>query len=375
MDSEGSTELSPNSLSLGEHSENGSKDSSKQNPEKHLLIPGIPDDIAFSFLVRIPRKYHGILNCVSKRWRELVSSDEWYVHRRKHHMEETWVYALCRDKFGQLSCYVLDPDQLKRGWKRISDPPSRCLKRKGIGFEVSKRKLYLVGGCDWAEYATDEVYCYDTARNVWNEAPSLSIPRCYFACEAINDKIYAIGGIEPRSSNPQSWDTFDPETCSWTSHADLNVIPDIEDSFVLDGLIYIRTGSSFVSSHVYAVVYNPACGTWQHADHDMVSGWRGPAIVVDGHLYVLDQTSGIRLMLWKEDKREWMAVRRFSSLLTKPPCRLVAIGKKLFVIGKGLGTVMFDVENLGNLDGVLMASSAPKLITDDDLVHCKSVAI
>lgn len=363
---------SPKSRSLDEHGASDSEES-RQNPEKHQLIPGIPDDIALSCLVRIPRKYHAILSCVSKRWRGLVCSDEWYVHRQKHNLEETWIYALCRDKFELLSCYVLDPNQLKKGWKRISDPPSRCLKRKGIGFQVSKRKLYLVGGCGWAETATDEVHCYDTTRNVWNKAPSLSIPRCYFACEAIDDRIYAIGGIESRSGDPQSWDTFNPETCLWTSRANLNAIPDIEDSFVLDGNIYIRTGCSSVSSH--AVVHNPSSDTWQDLDHDMVSGWRGPAIVVNRVLYVLDQTSGIKLMSWKEDKREWVAVRRLSPLLTQPPCRLVAIGTNLFVIGKGLSTVMFDVENLGNLDGVLVGSSAPKLVSDDDLVYCKSVAI
>lgn len=144
---------------------------------------------------------------------------------------------------------------------------------------------------------------------------------------------------------------------------------------VLDGKIYIRCGTSAVSSNVYAVVYEPSSGIWQHADADMACGWRGPAVVVDGVLYVLDQTSGLRLMMWQKDVRGWMAVRRLSTLLVRPPCRLVAIRKKIFVIGKGLSTVMFDVESAGSVDGVLVASSVLKLTSDDEVVSCKCVAI
>ncbi|KAL6290276.1 hypothetical protein ACE6H2_007786 [Prunus campanulata] len=102
----------------------------------------------------------------------------------------------------------------------------------------------------------------------------------------------------------------------------------------------------------------PRNGTWQHADADMVAGWRGPAVVVDGTLYVLDQSSGTRLIIWQKESREWIPVGRLSSLLTRPPCQLVAIGKKFYVVGKGLSTVMFDVENAGNMEGVMYSNAS-----------------
>ncbi|RVW81198.1 F-box/kelch-repeat protein SKIP4 [Vitis vinifera] len=131
----------------------------------------------------------------------------------------------------------------RRSWKLIEGFPPRSLKRKGMSFEVLGKKVYLLGGC-WVE--------------------------CYFACEVLNGKIYAIGG-----------------------------------SIVLDEKIYIRCGTSALTSHVYAVVYNPSHGTWQHADADMVLGWQGPAVVVDGTLYVLDQRLGTRLMMWQKESRKW----------------------------------------------------------------------
>lgn len=190
----------------------------------------------------------------------------------------------------------------------------------------------------------------------------------------MDGKIYAIGGLGSKLSDPHSWDTFDPHTSSWESYSDANVVSDIEDSIVLDGKIYIRCVTSAASSYACAVVYEPSRGTWETADADMVSGWRGPAVVVDGTLYVLDQSLGTRLMMWEKDKRDWVAVMRLSTLLTRPPCRLVAIGNKIFIIGKGLSTVVFDVIKTGNMEGVMVGSSIPSL-NSDDVISCKCLEL
>lgn len=141
------------------------------------LICGLPDDIAFSCLARIPRKYHAVLRCVSKRWRDLVGSKELYSYRRKHSLDETWIYALCRDKCDQIHCYVLDPRSSRRSWKIIQGTPPRIMKRKGVGVEVLGNKIYFLGGCGWLEDASDEVYCYDASTNSWSNAAPLSIAR------------------------------------------------------------------------------------------------------------------------------------------------------------------------------------------------------
>ncbi|KAJ7951137.1 F-box/kelch-repeat protein [Quillaja saponaria] len=284
----------------------GGKELSNNNNEVEVTYPpiicGLPDDISLFCLAKVPRKYHSLLKCVSRRWRDVISSEDWHSYRQKHKLDETWIYALCRDKFDQICCYVLDPTSSRRCWKLIQALPPCSLKRKGMGFEVLGKKLYLLGGCGWSEDATDEVYSYDASMNTWTEAAPMSTARCYFACEVLDEKIYAIGGLGSNSSDPHSWDTYNPWTNSWKSHSDLNIVPAIEDSVVMDGKIYIRCGTSAVTSHVYAVVYEPSSGTWQHADADadMVSGWRGPAVVVDGTLYVLDQSSGTRLMMWQK---------------------------------------------------------------------------
>ncbi|TKY63911.1 F-box/kelch-repeat protein SKIP4 [Spatholobus suberectus] len=360
-----------------EHVDDGEESSNSVNEVEVTnspLICGLPDDISLMCLARVPRKYHSVLKCVSKRWRDLISSEEWHCYRRKHKLDEAWIYALCRDKLNEIFCYVLDPTS-RRDWKLIDGLPPHISKRKGMGFEALGNKLFLLGGCSWIRNATDEVYSYNASSNCWVEASSMSTARCFFACEVLDEKLYAIGGIDSNSSDFHSWDTFDPLTNCWSSHRDPNIVADIEDSVVLDGKIYIRCGRYPVTPHVYATVYEPSSGTWQHADADMVSGWKGPAVVVDGTLFVLDQSLGARLMMWHKERREWIPVGKLSPLLTRPPCQLAAVGKSIFIVGKGLSTVVVDVGDLGYGDHVIMGSSIPRALSNFDVIKCKCLSI
>lgn len=140
------------------------------------LICGLPDDIALSCLARVPRKYHAVLKCVSKRWREFVCSDELYDYRRMHSLSETWIYALCCDKYGKIWFYVVDPNESQRRWKCVPGLPARALNKMGMGFEVLGKKVYLLGGGGWLE-ATNEAFCYDVSRNSWTQVASLSTAR------------------------------------------------------------------------------------------------------------------------------------------------------------------------------------------------------
>ncbi|KAE8701013.1 acyl-coenzyme A thioesterase 8-like [Hibiscus syriacus] len=220
--------------------------------------------------------------------------------------------------------------------------PSRSLLRKGIGFEVLGKKLYLMGGCRWTEDATVETYCYDASNNSWSEANPLSTARILYPTSPL-DNFKVILGV---------------------------FVSDATSLVKLSIRKYIQ-----LISHVYPVVYEPSSGTWQHADADMVLGWQGHAVVVGKILYVLDESSGTRLMMWDKDLREWVAIGRLFPLLTRPPCKLVAVGNSIYVIGKGRSTVVVDVSNAGNGVGMMVSSSIPKLTSNDEIISCKCLAI
>ncbi|KAJ8900429.1 hypothetical protein K2173_025206 [Erythroxylum novogranatense] len=342
---------------------------------KTQLISGLPDEIAFLCLARVPREFHSLLKCVSRRWRDLVCSEEFCVYRRKHNLSETWIYALCQDKFARLCCYVLDPNSSRRCWRPIQELPPRCWRRNGMGFETLGNYIYLSGGCGWLEDATSEAYCYDVLRNMWRESPQMPTARCCFSFEAFDGKLYAIGGSGSNMSDSNSWDTFDVRTNSWESHSCGNIVPEVADSVVLDGKIYIKCDAFAPLTPLRVVLYEPSSDTWQHEDVDFFSGWQGPAVAVDGTLYVLDESSGTRLITWQKDNREWVVVGRLSTLVTRPPCQLVAIGKKIFIVGKGLSTVAFDIDKTRNMGRVIISSSVARMDSDDDIVCCKCIAI
>ncbi|KAL5994376.1 hypothetical protein ACLOJK_024426 [Asimina triloba] len=344
-------------------SENPKGDSQQIVPTQTPILDGLPDDLALLCLARVPRRYHHLLRGVCKRWRALVCSEDWFLYRQNHGLDETWIYVLFKDQFGQLCCYILDP--LRQCWKPpqgITNLPTRFSKRQGIACGVLGRKMYLLGGCGWFGDVSDEVYCYDASTNTWEEATPLLTSRSWGVCQVLNGQLHVIGGTGLSSALLCSWDTYDPHSKCWKSHVDPNVVAGIKDSVVLDGKIYIRRGGSAfypvnfrrrgvaISSHVESAVYDPSVGAWKRVDDNMVQGWQGPAVVVDGDLYVLDESSGTKLKVWQKERKEWEVVGRLSTQLTRPPCQLVAIGRQIFVIGRGLSTVVIDLDRMWKLD-------------------------
>lgn len=360
------------------------------------LITGVPDDISNLFLARVPRSHHMAMKCVSRRWRDFISSDDFCDYRNKSNLAESWIYALCRhNTCGRVFLHVLNPSSSRRSWRRVHEIPTHITFRDGMGFAVLGKRLFVLGGCGWVEGASDDVYCYDAAMNTWlHLQPSLSTRRlgflilailanssvfdlliafcrCFFACETLDGEIMAIGGLGVNSKAPQTWDIYDPVTKACVSFSDANIVRDMEDSFVMDGKVYVRGG-------VGAVVYDGLSGVWKRVEDDMASGWLGPAVVVGDDLYVFDQSFGATLTMWCKETRVWIRIGKLSQLVMTQQCRLVAMGSNIFVIGKDCSTVVIDVENVRKktVNGVMVCSSIPKTWDDTiDVICCKSIAI
>lgn len=337
------------------------------------LIPGLPHDIGILCLARVPRRDHQRLKCVSKKWRDFLSS-EVYFYRQRLGIADSWIYALCRDSSECVHCYVLDP--ARRKWKKLPALPYPCSKRYGMTCEVLGRKLYLLGGCGWTEDATNEVNCYDPLLNQWEKVANMETARCHFVSGSVDGRLYAIGGIGSNSGALTSWETYDSEANEWTSHEDLNILPDLGEALAFDGRIYIRHISTNVFPAIYAAIYDTSNDVWSAVDNEMTMNWYGPAIVVGHDVYMLDQTAGIKLMMLDKENQSWVSVGRISTYLIKTPCRITAIGTMLFVIGRGLQTLMLDLEKVGRVRGTLTTTSIPGLgSVDDIIISCKTIAI
>ncbi|RRT42002.1 hypothetical protein BHE74_00040080 [Ensete ventricosum] len=339
------------------------------------LINGLPDEISILCLARVPRRYHHILRCVSRKWRALLCSEEWHYHRQKNNMEETWIYVMCRANLKGNLCYVLDPDPANRSWKLIQPIPSPCSKKDGMSVEALGKKLYLLGGCSWQEDATDEVYCYDASANKWDVASSMPTARCFFVSASLDDKLYISSGLGLRSTAPNSWDIYHSDSDSWISHKNPLHNHDIIKLIALEGKL-CTIHKSWDGFFAYAGIYDPASATWQGIDNEIALSTYGPTVVVEGVLYMLQETSGMRLMKWQEERKKWVAIGRLSSHLTRPPCHLVAIGRSIYVIGQRLSTVVIDVDEAAKVEGLMVSSSfSPRFDCDHTIISCNTITI
>nr|CAD1840858.1 unnamed protein product [Ananas comosus var. bracteatus] len=311
------------------------------------LIPGLPDDIALLCLARVPRRYHHALRCVSRRWRVLLCSEEWRLCRQKNNWEETWVYAVCRDKNKGVQIYVLDPDRASRCWRVIQVIETPWMKREGASFETLGKKLYLFGGCGGGKNAVDDVYCYDASANRWETVARMPTARCYSVSTSVNDKLYVMGGLGSDGAAPNSLDVFDSDSNTWSSHESSMLTRNVIKIIPVDEKLY-TVHNETQNGYPFAGVYDPLSRSWHAEENGIAVCFYGPTVVIDRTVYMLDQYLG--LMVWQEET-SWDPLGRLSYLLTRPPCQLVTIGRSIFAIGRGLSTVIADVDTAAKVPG------------------------
>ncbi|XP_078435973.1 F-box/kelch-repeat protein SKIP4-like isoform X2 [Wolffia australiana] len=354
-----------------------SLDSSCEFGDHHApLISGLPDDIALICLAWVPRRYYNILRCVSKRWKSLLGSKEFQQSRKEHNMQESWVYAVCRLASGRIAYYVLDPFSRRRCWTALQSVPPQCCKREGMSFETLGSKLFVLGGCSWQEDATDEVYVYDAFTNTWGRAASMPTPRCYFLSTVLGNGIYVANEAYVSSTPLQTWDMYD--TCSniWIKNHDLQLPTDVHKLIPLHGMIY--TIHELSPNVFYRGILGSTAGDEGKclAGPDLALCCYSPTVLVGENLYMLDQSQGAKLMMWRREHDQWDMVGRLSPLLIKPPCQLAAYGRTILVVGRGLTAAAFDVDKAGRVIGTMVSSySIPEVDPSISVLSCKTITL
>jgi len=346
-----------------EDSDEGNEDSES---DKLVLIPGLPNDLALQCLARVPRRHHLNLRCVCTKWRDMVASESYYFLRKCLGLSEGWIYAFSRDYSECLHWHILDP--VARTWKELPGMPGDCLRRYGVTCSVVERELYVMGGGAKFRNPTSEVYKFDPIKNEWSEAAPMEMARCHFVSGALSGRLYAVGGLGASSGPLTSWEVFNPETNQWFVREDPNVVPDLGESLVTDGKIYVRHVSpGYMGS--YAAVFDPVESAWASVDNELMKTWCGPTAVTESDVYMLDQTFGIKLMVLDKESGQWSRVGRFSPQSIRLPCRLAAIGKHLYVVGRGLKTLVLNTEKAwSGSEGLLVTSSIDGLPECEDVV-------
>jgi N-acetylneuraminic acid mutarotase len=151
--------------------------------------------------------------------------------------------------------------------------------RYGFGIAAIQNKIYCIGGC----YANSVQYgpplytgvneVYDPSKDTWETKASMPNPRLGTQANAVNDKIYIIGGSGNLTQE------YDPATDSWVTKAPMPIGADSFASTVIDDKIFVTGGIQIVAS-LYSErtqIYDPANDSWS-----TVPTPPSPSIVVGG---------------------------------------------------------------------------------------------
>ena len=66
------------------------------------------------------------------------------------------------------------------------------------------------------------VECLDASTGVWSAVAAMSTARCVHGVAVVDDKLYAVGGVDNSGTELSSVERFDPSTGQWSAATPLN---------------------------------------------------------------------------------------------------------------------------------------------------------
>lgn len=306
------------------------------------LIPGLPDDIALTCLLRLPLDFHSTCRAVCRRWRHLLARKEhFFTQRRALGFSSpflfTFAYHRCN---GRIQWQVLDLTHFC--WHIIPTMPCRdrvCPHGFGCVAIPQEASLLVCGGIvSDMDCPLHLVLKFEVCRNRWTVMTRMHTPRSFFAGGVIDGMIYVAGGFSTDQYELDSAEVFDPAKGTWHPVAKMLTNMSSHDSAVLDGKLYVTEGWvwPFLSSP-RGQVYDPKTDTWESMAAGMREGWTGLSVILDGHLFVISEHEGMRVKVYDIESDSWGTVEGCSvPERIRKPFSVSSNGWTIYVVGRGL---------------------------------------
>lgn len=184
------------------------------------------------------------------------------------------------------------------GWKRHPDMPTG---RLSFGTVALNNLIYAIGGLKegWGTLSTVEAYDVITRR--WLKKADLLTPRYGLSTCAVKGKIYAIGGTTTIGPTVLSTvEEYDPLLNRWRRKADMPTPRSGCTASVVNGKIYVigGVGSDFITSLSNVEEYDPETDTWTKKANMPTARSIFCAEVVNGKIYAIGGQSS----LWEHHK-------------------------------------------------------------------------
>lgn len=315
------------------------------------IIPGLPDDLALRCLAMLSHGYHGLLECVSKKWRNAVRSSDFFQLKSGEGWCGDWVFVLTDDQINiQWNAYDPDADR----WHHLPRIPSiRCgYKHLGFSCVTVHHRFLVLGGhmCPTDPVVphhdfspTNDVMQFDPFKQQWNRLASMRTERSDFACAVVCGNVYVAGGWNSRSGRLDVAEVYDPLEDRWEDLPPVHILR--KDCFGIsyNGRFYVFRRKVNPARRNACLVFDPLDKMWHPAKdiclNAKLMNW---ATTISGdHFYAIGESAGNTVSARHKDEQDWHTLGKVPPVFLPNHSRplecfrfgFTALGKNLYVVG------------------------------------------
>ena len=171
-----------------------------------------------------------------------------------------------------------------RSWVARAEMPTP---RSEAGSDALNAKIYIVGGYDVSGNTTDIMEVYDSRIDEWSTAASLPQPLDHPAVASHDNKLYVVGGFYSDRKTSDRLFIYDPVSNKWQEGPPMPSPRAALTANFVDGILYAVGGDSDWESWSTNYAYDPSSNKWTEKSHMPTARHHLASAVVDGKLYVI----------------------------------------------------------------------------------------
>lgn len=173
-------------------------------------------------------------------------------------------------------------------WQRLQDMPEV---RSEIEAAAIGDKIYVVGGLNNKEEATNTVFIFETKDAVWSIGTPMPLSLHHGAAASYDEKLYIVGGYFDAWKPSNSLLIYNSKTDTWAIGPDMPTARGALTAQFLDGKLYAVGGFSENALSVNEV-YDPKTDVWETKSEMPTSREHLTSAVLDNQLFVIGGRDG-----------------------------------------------------------------------------------
>lgn len=284
----------------------GSSSGDEPQDADYSVAP-LSDELETLIVARFPRSEYWKFSLMSKRFSNLVKSEELYKIRRAVGSKEPSVFMFVT---GETTWRAFD--RQFRTCRRLPILPADACFGLADKETVCAGTHLIVSG---KEFGGISIWRYELVANEWIKGPSMINPRCLFASATCGDSAFVAGGMETGTENEEqvlsSAEKYDPETKSWEPLPQMRQRRKLCSGCFMDNKFYVIGGVDQAGNGLTCgEAFDEQQNTWEFIPNmlkdTVISTTQSPPLVAvaNNELYSLESSSN-ELKLYLKKSNSW----------------------------------------------------------------------